>query len=380
MCIAGDPSGDEHASHVISHIVKARPDIECFGVGGPKMQAAGFQTLMPFAPFNRMGLGEVLSGIAFFAHARKTLAEEMARRRPDMLVAVDYAGFNIGMMKTANRLGIPVLWYIAPKVWAWKKNRAQIIGKCAQYIACILPFEPRYFEGYGARPLYVGNPCVEELLQSGSIGAGRRKGARRHNDRPWRIALVPGSRPQEIRRIFPSMAEAGAILRSTYKAHVRVSTYAGLDKRLFSPCLQKYGLEGFAGPLIELLAWADAAIVTSGTATLQAALMGVPHVLVYNMSLINYIAFKCIIRFPYIGLPNIIARKEIIKECVQRNSKPGQLVAHVARFLKEPEYYETTKNELAALQAVLGEKRPSEEVSRIILEHLSRENPSTQSI
>jgi lipid-A-disaccharide synthase len=364
MFIAGEPSGDEHASRVIARLSSVLPGVSCFGIGGPCMQKHGFEAVLPFAPFNRMGLSEVIYGLGFFIKAEKIITKIMAEKKPGLIVLVDYASFNIRIMKAATRLGIPVVWYIAPKVWVWKKKRAPVIGKAASVIACILPFEPNHFEGYRARALYVGNPSVEEIFEKNgfdmTVSMEKRAGT------PRRIAIVPGSRPQEIKNILESMAEAGAILKRNHDVELRVSVYKGLDKNLFLPVLEKYGLAAFNGPLNELLAWADCAMVTSGTATLQAALMEVPHVLVYKTTKLNYFVFRHIIRFPFAGLPNIIAGKEIIKECLQKDADPQLLACCMSRLLSDPLYYQETRKALAEVRSVLGTKLPSREVSSII--------------
>jgi lipid-A-disaccharide synthase len=367
MFIAGDPSGDEHASHIVAHVKAGRPDVECVGIGGPSMQAAGLKPLLPFAPFNRMGLAEVIPSLVFFARARRLLARHMRTRRPEMLVLIDYAGFNIPMMHTARRLGVPVLWYITPKVWAWKKGRAKTLGENATWIACILPFERRLFEGHSAKVLYVGNPSVEAL--------DRRRESRPLNKKhppsgagKWRVALVPGSRRQEVVRILPLMCKAASLLRKAYPVDIKVSVYRGLDRGLFEPCLQTHDLQEHTGRLDELLEWADVGIITSGTATLEAALMGVPHVLVYRTSLLNYLAYKCVVRFPFIGLPNIIAGKPIIPELLQSAAAADSVVREVARFIEEPRHFEAATEALESLRIALGDKKPSVEVAGLILE------------
>ncbi len=369
MFIAGDPSGDEHASHVVARLAKERPGLECFGIGGPLMQAAGFRALMPFEPFNRMGVGEVLSSLGFFVRAKKRLVEEMRARRPTVLVLVDYAGFNIPMMKAARAMGIAVLWYITPKVWAWKRGRARTLGTHASTIAVILPFEPPYFEGYGAKVVYVGNPCVENLEKKyGIVSSPKARTGPAGEGKKWRIALVPGSRRQEIVKVLPSMTEAAVLVRERHPVDFRVSMRHGLDKALFSPYLDERALAAHTGPLDELLAWADLALVTSGTATLEAALMGVPHVLVYKMSLVNHAALKTVVRIPFIGLPNIIAGRQIIRECLQSGAKPRALADEIGRFIEEPRLYKETVGELGRLKKALGDRRPSEEVARLVLE------------
>ena len=372
MFVAGDPSGDEHASRIVAQLKSINPEIECTGIGGPLMQKQGLKALMPFAPFNRMGVGEVLANLGFFIGAKKFLASYMKTNCPSLIVLVDYAGFNTQILKIAHKLGIASLWYIAPKVWAWKKKRAAILGKFADTVATILPFEPKWFEGYNAHVAYVGNPCVEDLLRKQKTISHKLKTGRfLDNESPWKIAIVPGSRPQEIARILPSMANAAKILAEKYPATFRISVYRGLDRELFAPYLKENEFVEHKGDFKELLQWADIGMVTSGTATLQAALMGLPHVLVYKMSLINELAFNWVVRIKYIGLPNIIAGREIIKECIQKQADPLPLSQEIARFIEDQEYYDSTCSELENLRKILGAKKPSEEVVNLILERIS---------
>jgi lipid-A-disaccharide synthase len=365
--IAGDPSGDEHASHVVKRLRELRPAVQCVGIGGPAMERAGFRALMPFAPFNRMGLSEVLSALPFFARAKRFVVSQLKQMKPSLVVCVDYSGFNIPIMKAAHSLGFAVLWYIPPKVWAWKKKRAAILGEHASCIAAILPFEPQYFKGFRAKVEYVGNPCVEALEKSQKILSA--PVVKQYVDaakRPWRIALVPGSRRQEIRRILPVMAEAAASVRSRYKVEIRTSVHPALDRSLFAPYIDTHNLGPVSCPLHELLAWADVALITSGTATLEAALMGVPHVLVYRMTRLNSVIFKLVANAPFIGLPNIIAGKEIVPECMQKAAEPDRLAAELVQFIDSRDYYNSTIANLSALKDMLGAKLPSEEVSRLI--------------
>ena len=163
MFVAGDPSGDKHASFVVKRLKDEVPESDIWGIGGPGMQSAGLRTLMPFEPFNRMGFIEVALHISFFLHAKKQLINEMKKNRPDCLVCVDYPGFNMQLMKAASEMKIPVVWYIAPMVWAWKAKRAQILAENTAHIACIFPFEVCYFKPFTNNVSFVGNPLVEAM-------------------------------------------------------------------------------------------------------------------------------------------------------------------------------------------------------------------------
>jgi lipid-A-disaccharide synthase len=378
MFIAGDPSGDEHAAPVMLRLAAMLSGTTFFGIGGPRMVAAGLMPLLPFARFNRMGLVEVLGHLSFFIKAKNRCIDEMRRRRPAALVLVDYPGFNLSLLKAGHKLGIPVVWYIAPKVWAWKKGRAKILGRNAAAIAAIFPFETPLYASFPAPVTYVGNPLIEalqtEAVQRGHILPQCRKWQPHTAAQPWRIALVPGSRDQEITRILEPMAGAMNLLAKQLPITVRVSRCPWLPEKLFGPTAGTQPTELFSGPLYDLLAWADVALVTSGTATLQAALMGVPHVIVYRTATINYAAAKLVVKIPHIGLPNIIVGKKIVPECIQDQATPQILADHLSHYLNMGAYFDHTCRELAGLWDILGTKQPSHEVAAMIAKCV-RERP-----
>jgi lipid-A-disaccharide synthase len=361
MFIAGDPSGDAHAAAVVRCLKRRCPAASVYGVGGPAMAAAGLAQTMPFEPFNRMGYAEVIRGLPFFLGAKKKLIRMMKDRPPDALVCVDYSGFNMPMMKAARRLGIPVVWYIAPMVWAWKRKRAETLGKHASHIAVIFPFEEQYFAPYPAPVTFVGNP-VAESLPPPDISSRKSPQA---ND--FRIALVPGSRSQEIKNMLGTMVGAAKMLKDKYPGiKITVSRFRGLPESLFAGV----PFDLFAGPLPELLEKSDLALITSGTATLETALRGVPMAITYRTSPVSYSIYRIFVKIRLYGLPNIIAGSRIVPECIQNDATPQNLFAEAERFLSSPPYYEETARKLSALRAALGEKKPSEEVADIIYSYM----------
>jgi lipid-A-disaccharide synthase len=364
MFVAGDPSGDGHTAPVIARLRADMPEASLWGIGGPAMEGAGFAPVMPFAPFNRMGFAEVAAHLGFFLAARRSLIDMMKQRRPYALVCVDYPGLNIPLMKAAHRLGIPVVWYIAPMVWAWKRERAAVLGEHAAHIAVIFPFEVPYFSPYRAPVSFVGNPTVEAMALGNAL-APKPKSHPGSGD--FRIAIVPGSRRQEIEHLLPPMLGAFALLKERFPGlRATVSACGTLPASLYKKIIGGAPVEVFAGRLREMLGRADAALVTSGTATLETALLGVPHVIAYHTSLITYALMRQLVKAEFIGLPNIIAGKAIVPECIQQQAAPGHLAAAVSRFIESPQEYDRTAGALVALRAMLGEKKPSAEVSAII--------------
>jgi lipid-A-disaccharide synthase len=364
MFIAGEPSGDAAAAAAVRAIKEREPSIRAWGVGGPKMRDAGFEPVLPFEKFNRMGYAEVLPALPFLLGARKKLLKMMAGpRRPDVLVCVDYSGFNMPMMKEARGMGIPVVWYIAPMVWAWKRKRAATLGAQASHIAAIFPFEPQFFSRYAAPATFVGNPLAESLPP---VAARKFPGAS-----GLRLALIPGSRPQELKNNLNPMVAAAAMLKERFPGiSVSVSRFGALRGDGFARA-QAAGFEVFGGPLQTLLQRSDLALATSGTATLEAALLGVPTVVAYRTSRLSYEVYKRLVTINHISLPNIIAGKTIIPELVQSGVTPKNLYREAERLISMPRVWEETAENLTALRAKLGEKKPSEEVADIVFYYIN---------
>ena len=366
--IAGEPSGDQHTSHIIRRLHEHDAGIECFGIGGSAMQAEGFEALLPFEPFNRMGFVESVSNLFFFLNAERQLARAMQKRRPDVVVLVDYYGFNVRMLRHARRLHIPALWYIAPKVWAWKAKRAAILSRSCTLIATIFPFENRWFEGGRAQVRFVGNPLIEAL-------------DREHPDRLNRfvqppeaeqainLAIIPGSRRQEVVNMLEPMVGAYLIVKKAYSGlTATVSKCPWLPEELFTPFENIPELRFTAAPLSEILSWSHLAVVTSGTATLETALAGIPHVIAYKISAVSYAIMRALIKVDFVGLPNIVAERSVVPEILQKAMTPRRLAFELRRFLDEPARFLKTRDALVALRGKLGSKQPSPEVARLILE------------
>ncbi|MBN1306534.1 MAG: lipid-A-disaccharide synthase [Chitinispirillaceae bacterium] len=359
MFIAGDPSGDRHSAAVIKNLQNENPSCRCIGIGGPAMKGAGFTSLLPFEPFNRMGFIEVIAHLPFFLKAQTKLVHCLGNEKPDCLVCVDYSGFNIPIMKTARKMGIPVVWYIAPMVWAWKKHRATILARYASHICCIFPFEVPFFLPYTDRVSFVGNPLAEDR-------PCMRFFKYRVPDNPL-LAIIPGSRPQEVTRILQPMVGAYKLLKTTYPAlRATVSRYASLPEDLFIKTCKGTDIEIHNGSLSDLLLKTDIALVTSGTATLETALMGIPHVIVYKTSPITYTIFKHFATISSIGLPNIIAGETVAPECIQRYVTEKELAERVIRFLSDESLYRKTAERLLQISDLLGAEKPSHAVADII--------------
>jgi lipid-A-disaccharide synthase len=368
MFVAGDPSGDQHAAPIISRLKEMFSSCSCFGIGGPKMQAEGFEALLPFEGFTRMGYVEVITHLFFFLNAKKLLIDQLRRRKPAVLVCVDYSGFNTPIMKAAHRLQIPVVWYIAPKIWAWKKKKHTTnLKNYASHIATIFPFEVDLFLPYTKNVSFVGNPLIE-FMDNNGFYPDTTSTANLLKKAGINLAIVPGSRMQEILSMLPVMAGAYSRLKKQYpKLTGRVSICDNIPHTVYENLVSGTDIIFFKGSLEEMYKNSDIAYVTSGTATLQTALMGVPMVIAYKTSPLSYLLYRMLIKnLKYIGLPNIIAQNSIVPECIQSAMNTETLVQQMKKFIDDPEYYRFTVQKLVALKETLGSKKPSEEMVGII--------------
>lgn len=321
MLSAGEASGDLHASQLISALRSQDPQARFCFLGGDMMaQAAGCAPLIHYRDMAYMGFADV---VRHLPQVRRNLAAATSllhRVKPDALILVDYPSFNLRIAAEAHKIGIPVFYYISPKVWAWKEWRVKDISRLCRSVLSILPFEPEFFAAKGYdRCIYVGNPSVEEI--DGRLAAAPSAAEFRAKnglpDKPI-IALVPGSRVSEIRSNLPIMLDAIRPLLKKYQGVIAAAP--GID-----PALYPENIMRVEGQTTDLMAASAAALVTSGTASLEAALARVPQVVCYRHSgsRIFYTVMERILKIPYVSLPNLIAGREIVPELLLHKCTPA---------------------------------------------------------
>lgn len=372
MLIAGEASGDLHASHLIARLRQADPDARFTFLGGDLMAAAsGNQPVIHYRDMAYMGFSEVLRNLRpifrNLATARRTLDAE----RPDALILVDYPSFNLKVAKTARRLGIPVFWYISPKIWAWKQWRVKAIRRLVDKVLCILPFEPAWYaERSYSDAVYVGNPSVEELEAAIASAPPRGEFLSANRLRDHRIiALLPGSRRGEIRCNLPVM---DAVARQFPQYTIVVGGAPGIPDDFYQ------GLTKFTvirDQTHSLLAHAHAALVTSGTASLEAALAGVPQVAMYrsNGSKVAYNMMKRILSVDFVTLPNLISGKAIIPEMLLHFCTTEGVAAELRALT--PDNSEARARQLAGynfMRAKLGTEDCADNAADVIINDISQ--------
>jgi len=363
---AGEASGDMHAAAVIKSL-KANPNhSETFGITGPAMKNAGCQTLIDMEQLNVMGVSDVLRSLPRIRRVRNEMLEWAATNRPDIAILVDFPGFHMNLGTKLRKLGIPVLHYIAPKLWAWGAWRVKRLKQSQDKLACILPFEPEWFGDRGIAAHYVGNPSAAACAQGWN-----RTEFRQHmgfsEDTPV-LAILPGSRPSELSHHVPLLAESWEIIQQQCPdARCVVPLAPGVDRILLEP-LMKTGAVPVDRMETDFALRANAAIAVSGTATLELALWDVPTVLVYRTSRLTVFMAKKVVKVPYIGLANILLNTTVMPELIQKDATVKNIVHTALPLLRGGEEAMRQQEKFATLRTLLGDKDPAESIADMALQ------------
>lgn len=366
--IAGESSGDLHASQVLAATAKLIPNVKHFGIGGPMMAKQGFEQLYPFARFSVMGFVEVIKHLRFFLNIEKEIGHLFRTDPPDLVVLVDYPGLNMRIAKLAKSLGIPVLYYICPQFWAWKHKRIFKLKAYTDHIAYILPFEGIYLQEHNIPSTYVGHPIAEEI----SLKLDKKQFAEKFkldNNKKW-LGFMPGSRDTEVSKILPEYVTAASQFDSN-KYEILISLAHAVEPKLFNNIIiSNPKIKVIENANYEMMQYCDAMAVTSGTATLETAFTGTPFVLVYKTSKISYEIGKRIIKIKRIGLPNIILDQDLIPELIQDEARGKIIAKNLQQILTDPVRNEEIKHKLQELHDVLGKKSASQTTAKIIQDML----------
>ncbi len=366
LLIAGEASGDLHGAGVVRALKHRRPDLDLFGVGGDRMRDEGMDVLFHIDKLAFMGFVEVLKNLRTVRELRDTLTATIKTRRPDVAVLIDYPGFNLRFAKTLAGSGVPVIYYISPQVWAWHRGRVKKMRGVVSAMKVVFPFEVEIYRSAGIPVEFVGHPVVERI----SSTTTRKDFFAAHGLDPTQklVALLPGSRRQEIEKIFPVMIEAAGRLVHAFgvQAAVGVAPNLGLE------VLGKYPLKEHAIVAIEhatydLMNHADVAIVTSGTATLETGWFGTPMVIVYKTSPVTYQIGRMLVDVPNIGLANIVAGKQITPELLQGDLTPTRLFEEVSQLIVNTAKAQTMRRELGVIRERLGGPGASDRVAASVL-------------
>ncbi|GAB4014282.1 lipid-A-disaccharide synthase [Spirosoma migulaei] len=363
--IAGERSGDLHGANLIRGIRQYDPAANCRAYGGEQMEAAGAVLVRHYREMAFMGFLEVVKNLGTIRRILHECQADLLAHRPDALILIDYAGFNLRMARFAKQHGIRVFYYISPKVWAWNQRRALKIKANVDRLFTILPFETEFFATYDYKVDYVGNPLLDALADFKPDPAFRAKSGL--GEQPI-IALLPGSRHQEITSILPIMLQT---TRQFPDYQFVVGTVSNLPDKLYSDLLADYPtVKRVDDAAYDLLQVATAALVTSGTATLETALLNIPQVVCYKTTGISYAIAKRLIAVPFISLVNLIADREVVKELIQNDLTPTRAALELKAILPGNPGRTVQLAGYASVQQKMGDPGASERAGRLMVEAL----------
>jgi lipid-A-disaccharide synthase len=327
--VAGEASGDNHGAALIQALRARAPQLQFIGRGGPKMRAVAggdFRDWIDEAAV--VGLWEVVKRYKFFGKQFRRTISEVESANPGAVVLIDYPGFNLRLARALRKKSpsLKIIYYISPQVWAWNRQRIPQMKRWIDLILCIFPFEPDLYTKAGLRAVFVGHPMAVQLQQT-ETGRDSRL-----------VGLFPGSRQREVQKIFPIMRKAAIDLMQTqpdlrFEVAAASEPLARIVRAELGGDLQKFGIT--VGEARSLMQRARAGMVASGTATLEAALLGMPFVLVYRVAWLTYFAARLVVKVKHLGMPNVLAKREIVPEFIQHRARPRQIAATIAHLLSD---------------------------------------------
>lgn len=371
LLIAGEVSGDQHAAGLVQALRRRAPDVAFWGIGGDALQAAGMRIEYHVREMAVLGLAEVLRRYFFFRRVFQDMVAKLDRERPDAVLLVDYPGFNLRFAREAHRRGIKVLYYICPQVWAWHRSRIYTMAEVVDRLMVIFPFEPDVFAGTRLKVDFVGHPLVDV------IAAAKKEPP---IALPWPgdvpVALLPGSRVQEVKRILPPMLGAARLLQDRFPGAGFLVAAPNEDiRKLADDILQRKDLRTLkcrvlSGVTRHVLRQARAAMVASGTATVETALLGCPMIIVYRTAAPTYWLGRWLVKVEHLGMVNLILGRPACPEFIQYDARPKPMAEAMEKMLEDTDARRRMLADLEEMATRLGTGGASEHAARIVSEEL----------
>lgn len=366
--MAGEASADLHGANLIKAIKEFNPNVNFYGIGGQRIKDTGINVLFDSSEMAVVGVMEVFSKLKTIMKAFRELKRSLKINHPDLVILIDYPDFNLHLAKFARKRGIPVLYYISPQVWAWRKRRVKKIARLVNKLLVILPFEAPFFEKKGIDVEFVGHPLIDIVKPQFS----KEKALKKFNlDKDKiTIGLFPGSRKSEVSFLLPEMLKAAEILNKKIGNLQFILPVASTINRIqieksISNICKNVTINVITDCTYDAINISRVVIVASGTATLEAAIMNSPMVILYKVSPLTYLIGKLMIKVKNIGLVNLVAQKRVVSELIQNNVTPERIAFEVLKILEDRELYSSIKNELAWVKDKLGEPGASFKAAKI---------------
>ncbi|MFH2049007.1 MAG: lipid-A-disaccharide synthase [bacterium] len=364
---AGDPSGDNAISLVMKSLLQKKPDTKFFGLGHDKLKALGQEQFVNGSRLAVLGFWEVFKQVLFFKKLMKQCASEIEKRHPKAVILVDYPGFNLRLAKRIKKLGIPIIYYISPQVWAWGKGRVQEIKELVDLLLVILPFEHDFFNGHNIKNEFVGHYLLEDIpseyISSHPI----------LENRQGLLCVLPGSRNQEVKRMLPPMLKAASMFTNKYNAKAVVAGIRGIYD--YETALQPYkndNIEVVYDKPRECIYKSNLLLTASGTATLETGIIARPMVVVYKTGFITYQIARRLVSLKNIALVNLVLNDNVVPELIQTEASPENMFKELSKFMDDSQYYKSVHEKLLRVSSTLGGTGSSERAADAILNFIRR--------
>jgi len=371
LLVAGEASGDMHGADLVTALRARVPAVRVRGIGGAHLRASGMDTVIDAHTLSTMGLVEARDRLGALWRAYRAMRRIVREEKPDLVILIDFAEFNMALAGVAARAGVPVLYYISPQVWAWRRGRIRKIARRVSRLAVVFPFEVPLYAGSGVRADFVGHPLLDRVRPTRDRAAVFAA----HGFDPARrlVALLPGSRQKEMQLLLPAMAEAAARLAARGDTQCVLALADTLSHEDIAVSMRgaAFPIPVVRGETYDLVHASDAVIVASGTATLETALLERPMVIVYRTAPLTFALARRLVSVPFIGMPNLIAGRGVVPELLQDAVTPDRIVAEVQRFLDDPSLAAATTRALAEVRQALGEGGAAERAAAIAAEMLA---------
>jgi lipid-A-disaccharide synthase len=370
LIICGEPSGELHASLLVQELKKINPNIKISAIGSNLLRNAGAEIFYDIKGLSVMGFFDVFKKLPLFFSLKKLILNKIKTEKPDAIIFVDFSGFNLRLAKAINNT-IPTIYYVSPQVWASRPGRVKTIKKYIKKMIVLFKFERAFYQKYGIEADWVGHPLLdtvkpsiskEELFQTLKLSKDK-----------ITIALLPGSRKQEVKRILPVMLKSALYINKNMATQFVIAKATQVEWNIYESIMKKFPLldqKIVDGKPYDCMNIADFALVCSGTATLETTIMGKPFCLIYKTSFLNYFLYRWQIKLSFIGLANIVAGDKIIEEFIQFNANPKKIANYVTKKLQNQTELQLIKNNLTKVKSLLGEPRAASCAAHIILNFL----------
>jgi len=369
MIIAGEASGDLHGAHLVRAMIGLNPGLEFFGIGGNALRQAGVRIRIDNSEMAVVGISEAFSKINLLLRALKLAKQDLRESRPDLLILIDFPDFNLRVAHVAQRLGIPVMYYISPQVWAWRTGRVKKIKGVVDHMVVIFPFEVDFYKKWNVPVTFVGHPLLDTMQPEATEGK-----AEDLKGNGLLVGLLPGSRNEEVTRLLPTMVQVAEILSERVEGiRFAIPVASSVDRAGVEAEVRGTNTRFLilSNRLHDVLRVARLVITASGTVTLEAAITGTPMIIVYKVSALSYWLGKCLIRVKHIGLANLVAGRQIVPELIQADASAETIADQALRMLRDEKGLAQMRHELLQVGERLGMPGASRRAAEVAMSLLS---------